>query len=121
MKVVLSVRVPKTVEQAVRANAVRSRMAVADIVRLILLHSVDGQFNFSKLVDPPQYLGGKLDVRLTSELVSQVRREASRFGVSVSVYSRVILNAYYTKRLVFVDLGKDRYTLATNREQPNVA
>ena len=118
---VLSLRMPPALERAIRNNAARSNMPVADIVRLILMHAPDGQYSFSALRDVPEYLDAKLDVRLPEEVVSRIRAEAERRRISVSVYSRVVLNAYYTKRLVFVELGDDRYTLAENHEQTKSA
>ena len=85
------------------------------------MHAPDGQFSFSALSDVQNYLDAKLDIRLPEELVSRLRAEAERLRVSLSVYSRVILYAYYTKRLVFVDLGGDRYTLAENHDQTKSA
>ena len=116
MTKVLSIRMPSVLERAIRHNADQSRMPTSDIVRLILMHAPDGQYSFSALRDAQQYLDAKLDVRLPAELVSQLRAESERLRISVSVYSRIVLYAYYTKRLVFVEIG-DRYTLAENHEQ----
>lgn len=117
---VLSIRIPPALERAIRHNAARARMPVADIVRLILMHAPDGQYRFSTLRDVHEYLDAKLDVRLPAELVSRLRAEAERLGISVSVYSRVVLNAYYAKRLVLVEIG-DHYTLAETHEQTKSA
>ncbi len=117
---VLSIRLPAVLERVIRNNAAQSNMAVADIVRLILMHSSGGQYSFSALPDVQQCLDTKLDVRLPEELVSHLRAESERLRISVSVYSRVILYAYYTKRLVFVEIG-DRYTLAENHDQKKSA
>lgn len=116
MTSVVSLRLPAVLERAIRQNADQSRMPTSDIVRLILMHAPDGQYSFSALPDVQQYLDAKLDIRLPEELVSRLRVESERLRISVSVYSRVILYAYYTKRLVFVEIG-DRYTLAENHEQ----
>jgi hypothetical protein len=120
MTKVVSIRVPSVLERAIRNNAARSNMLVADIVRLILMHAPGGQFSFSDLPDVQQYLDAKLDVRLPEEIVLQLRAESERLRVSLSVYSRIILYAYYTKRLAFVEIG-DRYTLAENYEQTKSA
>jgi hypothetical protein len=120
MTKVVSIRMPPVLERAIRNNAARSNMLVADIVRLILMHAPGGQFSFSRLPDIQQYLDAKLDVRLPEEIVLQLRAESERLRVSLSVYSRIILYAYYTKRLVFVEIG-DRYTLAENYEQTKSA
>ena len=120
MTKVISIRMPSILERAVRTQAARSNMLVADIVRLILMHAPGGQFSFSQLPDVQQYLDAKLDVRLPEELVSQLRGESARLRVSLSVYSRVVLYAYYSKRLVLVEIG-DRYTLAENHEQTKSA
>jgi len=117
---VLSIRMPSVLERAIHQNADQSRMPTSDIVRLILMHAPDGQYSFSALPDVQQFLGAKLDIRLPEELVSKLRAESERLRISVSVYSRVILYAYYTKRLVFVEIG-DRYTLAENHEQTKSA
>ena len=117
MTKVVSIRMTAVLERAIRNQAARSQMPVFHIVWLILEHGLGGQYSFSALPDVQQYLDAKLDVRLPAELVSQLRAESERLRVSVSVYSRVILYAYYTKRLVFVEIGKDRYTLAENHEQ----
>jgi hypothetical protein len=120
MTKVLSIRMPSALERVIRRNADQSRMAVADIVRLILMHAPDGQYSFAALSDVQQHLEAKLDIRLPDELVSKLRSESERLRVSVSVYSRVILYSYYTKRLVLVEIG-DRYTLAENHEQTKSA
>ena len=120
MTKVLSIRMPSVLERAIRHNADESRMPVSDIVRLILMHAPGGQFSFSRLPDIQQYLDAKLDVRLPEELVSKLRAESEQLRISVSVYSRVILYAYYTKRLVYAEI-EDRYTLAENHEQTKSA
>jgi len=120
MTKVVSLRLPKALEWAVRSNAAQSRMSIPDIVRLILEHSLDGQYRFLALPDAQQFLDAKLDVRLPEELVSNLHAESERLGISVSVYTRIILYAYYTKRLVFIEIG-DRYTLAENHEQKKSA
>jgi len=117
---VVSLRLPAALERAIRLNAAQSKMPTSGIIRLILMHSPGGQFNFSALPDAQQFLDAKLDVRLPEELVSKLRAESERLGISVSVYTRIILYAYYTKRLVFVEIG-DCYTLAENHEQKKSA
>jgi predicted DNA binding CopG/RHH family protein len=117
---VISLRLPAVLERAVRNHAAQSRMPVPDIVRLILEHSLGGQYRFSELRAVEQSLDAKLDVRLPEDLVAKLRGESARLGISVSVYSRVILYAYYTKRLVFIEIG-DRYTLAENHDQTKSA
>jgi len=108
---VLSLRLPAALERAIRDNAARSKMPVPEIVRLILEHSVDGQFNFPALRGVPQSLDAKLDVRLPADLITRVRAASQRFQVSF---------AYYTKRLIFVEIGGG-YTLAENHEQKKSA
>ena len=117
---VLSLRLPAILERAIRHNAAYSKMPVSGIVRLILGHAMGGQYRFSALRDAPEFLDAKLDVRLPEDLVSSLRAEAEKLRISVSVYSRVILYAYYTKRLVFIEIG-DRYTLAENHDQTKSA
>jgi len=46
MTKVISIRMPSILERAVRTQAARSNMLVADIVRLILMHAPGGQFSF---------------------------------------------------------------------------
>jgi hypothetical protein len=120
MTSVISLRLPAALDRAIRGNATNSRMRVADIVRLILEHSIGGQYSFSELRDVPLSLDSKLDVRLPQEIVAKLRAESQRLNISISVYSRVILYAYYTKRLVFVEIG-GRYTLAENHDQKKSA
>jgi hypothetical protein len=120
MTKVVSLRLPAALERAIRQNAAQSKMPASDIVRLVLIHALGGQFSFSALPDAQQFLDAKLDVRLPEELVSNLRAESERLRISVSVYSRIILYAYYTKRLVFIETG-DRYTLAENHEQTKSA
>ena len=117
---VISFRLPSALERAIQNRAIQSKMLVPDTVRLILQHAVDGQFRFSALQDAPQALDAKFDVRLPSELVARIHAEAERLKVSISVYSRIILYAYYTKRLVFIQIG-GRYTLAENHDQKKSA
>jgi hypothetical protein len=120
MTKVVSIRIPSTLERSIRGNADWSKMSASDIVRLILMHAPGGQYSFAALPDVQQYLDAKLDVRLPGDLVSKLRVESARLRISVSVYSRIILNAYYAKRLVFVETG-ERYTLAENRDQTKSA
>jgi hypothetical protein len=120
MTKVVSLRLPTALERAVRSHAAQSRMSVQEIVRLILEHSLGGQYRFSALPDAEQFLDAKLDVRLPEELVLNLRAESQRLRISVSAYSRVILYAYYTKRVVFIEIG-GRYTLAENHEQTKSA
>jgi hypothetical protein len=120
MTKVVSIRIPCILERAIRGHAARSRMAVFHIVWLILEHSLGSQYSFSALRDAPQSLDAKLDVRLPEEVVSKLRAESERLRISVSVYSRMILYAFYTKRLVFVEIG-DHYTLAENHDQTKSA
>lgn len=99
---VLSIRLPTALERAICDDAARSKMPVSEIVRLILEHSIDGQYSFPSLRDVAQSLDATLDVRLPADLVTRIRAAAQRFRVSISVYSRVILFAYYTERLIQV-------------------
>jgi predicted DNA binding CopG/RHH family protein len=110
MTVVASIRVPSGLERAIRRNAARSGMTVSAIAGLILEHSVSGQCNLAALEDIPEFLDAKLDLRLSEELIANLRDESQRLTVSVSVYIRRILCAYYTKRLVFVERD-GHYTL----------
>lgn len=105
MTSVISVRVSAALERTIRQNAADSNMTVPSVVRWILQHALDSQFTFSALPDPQWVLDAKLDVRLPSELVARVHREAQGLNISVSVYSRVILLAFYTKRLIIVEIG----------------
>ncbi len=116
MTKVVSIRIPSALERSIRGNAVWAKMSASDIVRLILMHAPNGQFSFAALPDVQQYLDTKLDVRLPEDVVSKLRAESQRLRISVSVYSRIILYAYYTKRLVFAEIG-DHYTLAENYDQ----
>jgi hypothetical protein len=118
---VLSLRLPAVLERTIRCNSVQCKMAVPEIVRLILEHSLEGQYSFSNLPDVPQPWDTKLDVRLPDMLVSNLRTEAERLSISVSVYSRVILYAYFSRKLMFIEIGGGRYTLAENHEQTKSA
>jgi hypothetical protein len=120
MTSVISLRLPAALEKTISFNAAASNVTVAGAVRWILERALDSQFSFSALPDPRRVLDAKLDVRLPSELVARIRRESERLNVSISVYSRVILFAYFTKRLVVVDIG-GRYTLAENHDQKKSA
>lgn|GEM_PF-4292656 len=120
MTKVLSIRMSSVLERCIRHNADQSRMPTSDIVRLILMHAPGGQYSFSALPDIQQYLDAKLDIRLPEELVSKLHAESERLRISVSVYSRVILYAYYAKRLVFVEIGGVT-RLAENHEQTKSA
>jgi len=102
-------------KQAVRLNAVRSRMTASSISGVILEHSLGAQYSSSALRDSNEFLDAKLDIRLPDDLVAKLRMEAKRIGVSVSVYIRRILYAYYAKRLVFVE-SEGRYTLEENHD-----
>jgi hypothetical protein len=120
MTSVISLRLPSALARTIYQNAMRSNATVAGAVCWILAHALDSQFSFSTLPDPRRVLDTKLDVRLPSELVARIRTEAQRLNVSVSVYSRVILFAYFTKRLVVIDIG-GRYTLAKNHAEKKSA
>lgn len=111
MTSVISFRLPTALERAIRSNAASSRMRISEIVRLILEHSISGKYDYSTLPDTQRCLDSKLDIRLPREIVARLRAESRRLNIPLSVYSRVILYAYYTKRLVFVQIGS-RYTLA---------
>jgi hypothetical protein len=116
MTKVVSIRIPFALEQAIRRNAARSRMTVSSISGVILEHSLCGQYSFSALRDGNEFLDAKLDIRLPNELISKLRAESKRLRVSVSVYVRRILYAYYTKRLVFTET-EGHYTLGENHDQ----
>ncbi|MGA8491562.1 MAG: hypothetical protein WB711_14140 [Terriglobales bacterium] len=120
MTKVISIRMPPALERSIRGNADWAKMPASNIVRLILMHAPGGQYSFAALPDVQEYLDAKLDVRLPEDLVSQLRAESKRLEISVSVYSRIILNAYYAKRLVFVEIG-GCYTLAENHDQTKSA
>jgi len=120
MTVVASIRVTSGLERAIRRNAARSGMTVSTIAGLILEHAVSGQCNLAALEEIPEFLNAKLDVRLSTELVANLRAESARLEVSVSVYIRRILNAYYTKRLLFIETD-GRYTLVENHDQTKSA
>jgi hypothetical protein len=120
MTSVVSLRLPAALERTIRHNAAESNMPVADVVRWVLEHALDGQYSFAALPDPRRVLDAKLDIRLPAELVAKVRTESQRLNVSISVYSRVILFAYYTKRLIVAEIG-GRYTLAQNHDQKKSA
>ena len=115
MRTVVSIRITSSLDRAVRANADRSRMSVPVIVCLILQHALCGRFYFSGLRDTDEFLDGKLDVRIADDLILRLRAESERLRVSLSVYIRRILYAYYAHRLVFIE--KDgRYTLEENHD-----
>jgi len=120
MTKVVSIRMPPALERCIRGNADWAKMSPSDIVRLILMHAPDGQYSLASLPDVQEYLDARLDGRLPEDLVSKLRAESEQLRISVSVYSRIILNAYYKKRLVFVEIG-DRYTLAENHDQTKSA
>jgi predicted HicB family RNase H-like nuclease len=120
MTQVLSLRLPSALENTLRVHAARLHKSAPALVGSILEHSIGGPFGFSTLPDVPQSLDGKLDVRLPAEFVARLHAEANRLETSVSVYSRVILYAFYTKRLLFVQIG-GRYTLAENHDQAKCA
>lgn len=115
MTKVVSIRMSPALERSIRGNAAWARMPASNVVRLILMHAPGGQYNFAALPDVQEYLDAKFDVRLPEDLVSNLRIESERLGIPVSVYSRIILNAYYMKRLVFLEIG-DHYTLAENHD-----
>ena len=119
MTTVISTRLPARLAGMIRQHSINSRMAVASLVQVLLEHSLDGQYNFAALFDV-QPLDAKLDVRLPEQVVQMVRTNAERLGKSVSVYTRMILYAYYTRRLVLVKIG-GRYTLAENHDQEKSA
>jgi len=102
--------------QAVRNNAARSQMCVSEIVTQLAKHALDDQCSLSGLVDPQEALDAKLDVRLSSELLSRLRHECNRLRINVSVYIRIVLFGYYTRKLIFVQAG-ERYTLVANHDQ----
>ena len=112
---VYSVRVPLTLEHAIRRNAIRSKMAISQIARLILEHALSGNLNLTVLADTTDFLDTKLDLRFSESLISQLRAESERLSMQVSVYVRTILCAYYTKRLVFVDRNGS-YVLEENND-----
>jgi hypothetical protein len=116
MTSVVSIRVPVALERAVRGNAAHSNMPISEIARLILEHALCGTFNFALLSDTKQFLDTKLDFRFTDALISKLRLESQRLALPFSVYIRIILYAYYSKRLVFVDRD-GRYTLEQNHDQ----
>lgn len=120
MSGVVSIRMPSGLERLIRLNAAHSHMLVSDVPRLILEHALCGQYSFSALQDVPEFLEAKLDIRLSDELISRLRTESQRLRVSVSVYIRTILYAYYTKRLVFIETG-ECYTLGENHDQTKSA
>jgi len=91
-------------------------MLASAIIRLILEHSLCGRYEFGGLSDAQEFLDAKLDTRLADELVSRLRDRSERLQVSVSVYIRTILYAYFTKRLVFVE-SEGHYTLEENHDQ----
>lgn len=120
MTKVVSIRVRSGLERAIRRNAARSGMTVSTIAGLILEHSVSGQSNLAALEEIPEFLDAKLDLRLSEELIANLLNESQRLNVSVSVYIRRILCAYYTKRLVFIERD-GRYTLEENHDQTKSA
>jgi hypothetical protein len=111
---VLSIRMTSGIERAIRQNAARSGMVVSAIISLILEHALCGQFSFFALRDITEFLDAKLDIRLSDTLIAKLRAGSERLRVSVSVYARTILYAYYTKRLVFTETA-GRYTLGENQ------
>jgi predicted DNA-binding protein len=119
MTSVISTRLPARLAGMIRQHSINSGRTVANLVGVILEHSLDGQYSFAALFDV-RPLDAKLDVRLPEELVRRLRTNAERLGKSVSVYTRMILYAYYTRRLVLVEIG-GRYTLAENHEQKKSA
>ena len=120
MSSAISLRLPAALDRMIRQHAANSKMQISNIVCLILEHSIGGQYSFSALRDIPQALNAKLDIRLPEKLVTGIYAESERLNVSTSVYSRTILYAYYTKRLLFVEI-EGRYTLAENHDQTKSA
>ena len=120
MSKVVSIRLPSALQRVIRVHAAKARRPVFHIVWLMLELSLGGQYNFSALRDTTQCLDDKLDVRLPEELVAKVRGKSARLGISVSVYSRIILDAFYSKRLVMIKIG-GHYTLAENHDQTKSA
>jgi len=120
MTKVLSLRLPAALASTIRMHASGMNRFPPAIVGSILEQSIGGPFSFSALPEVAQPLDGKLDVRLPAEFIARLHAEAERLGTSTSVYSRVVLYAFYAKRLVFVQIG-GRYTLAENHDQKKSA
>jgi hypothetical protein len=74
-----------------------------------------GTFEFGQLPRTRDFLDAKLDLRLSDELIANLRSHSKHLDVSISVYVRTILYAYYSKRLVFKDRD-GRYRLEKNDE-----
>ncbi len=113
---VVSIRMPEVLARAVRGNATRSEMPISELVRWFLGHVLEDGCNVFELSDPTGCLDSKLDIRLSDETLSQIRSQCEGLNLSVSTYLRIVLYAYYTRRLVFAETG-DRYTLVTNDDQ----
>jgi len=120
MTSVISLRLPAVLERAIRETAVYAKRTLPNLIGPILEHSIGGKYDFLALNDAPQPLDAKLDVRLPQQLATRLRAESLRLNISISVYSRVILYAYFTRRLVFLQV-EGRYTLAENHEQKKSA
>jgi hypothetical protein len=111
---VMSIRLPVSVERAVRASAKNARMSVSSAALWLLLNSLTGIEQLRGLSDCSEMLNAKLDIRIPFRTFEQLKLTAQTLGISISVYTRIILYHFYVSKRVSYTRSGDRYTLAVH-------
>jgi hypothetical protein len=113
---VTSIRLPAALAQELRTIAITRRMSVSALIAWILDLALADGLDLSRLPDAHEPLDGKLDLRLSDEMVRRILPVCTGLRMSVSVYIRTILYGGYTGQLVIKQAG-GRYTLVNNHDQ----
>jgi hypothetical protein len=109
---VISLRLPSTASMALERYSARAGLSVANGLNCLLLNSFGNCQLLIALVDCPDELDEKLDVRLPLGTVEQLKSITCQIRVPISVYIRKLLYHFYvTKRLRYVP-SNGHYTLA---------
>jgi hypothetical protein len=91
-------------------------MSVSAFVAWVLNLALADGLDMSGFPDVPEQLDGKLDLRLSEEMLHRLRLVCKELRLSISVYIRAILYAGYTRRLRLNETG-GRYKLAVNDQK----
>lgn len=109
---VVSVRIPQTVDAALRSSARNSHRSKAEALEWLVRISLSNFELLRQFPDCPGQWNSKLDVRIPAQTCEETKRAAEILGISFSVYiRRLLFHFYITKRIRYAKLD-GRYTLA---------
>jgi hypothetical protein len=113
---VISLRLPTSVDTALRASAANGRLSVSETLDRLLRYSVENSELLRELGDCSGRRNSKVDVRIPVQTLQQLKLASENLGISISVYTRRLLYHFYITRRVHYVKVDGHYTLAIRHD-----